>query len=238
VRVNRREELALSLAEVRERIARACEAAGRDVGEVGLLAVTKTFPAEDVAILHDLGLAEFAENRDQEAGRKAREFAELRPGARVRWHMVGSLQRNKARSVLGWADRVDTVDSTRLADALAKAAVARAAGPVEVLIQVSIDGDEARGGYPIDDLPRLADHVARSSELILRGVMTVAPLRMSPQQAFAALYEAVTRLRDDHPDATVISAGMSGDLEDAIAHGSTCVRVGTALLGSRRLASP
>lgn len=232
--MNRRDELALSLAEVRERIARACRAAGRDEDEVTLLAVTKTFPAEDVAILSDLGLTAFAENRDQEAGRKVREFAELRPDAAARWHMVGSLQRNKAKSVLAWADRIDTVDSTRLADAIAKAATA----PTEVLIQVSIDGDEKRGGHPIGDLPRLADHIARSSELLLRGVMTVAPLGMYPQQAFAALYEAVTRLRDDHPDATVISAGMSGDLEDAIAHGSTCVRVGTALLGSRRLASP
>ncbi|WP_367136723.1 YggS family pyridoxal phosphate-dependent enzyme [Saccharothrix sp. HUAS TT1] len=232
--MNRRDELALSLAEVRERIAAACAAAGRSPDEVELLAVTKTFPAQDVAILSDLGLTAFAENRDQEAGRKTQEFAELRPGTPVTWRMVGSLQRNKAKSVLSWADRVDTVDSTRLADALAKAA----AKPTEVLLQVSIDGDGARGGHPIDDLPRLADHVAQSSELLLRGVMTVAPLGMSPQQAFAALYEAVTRLRADHPDATVISAGMSGDLEDAIAHGSTCVRVGTALMGSRGLASP
>ncbi|PSL58020.1 hypothetical protein B0I31_101235 [Saccharothrix carnea] len=232
--MNRREELALSLAEVKDRIAKACAAVGRSPDEVELLAVTKTFPAEDVAILSDLGLTAFAENRDQEANRKTAEFAELRPGAAAKWHMVGSLQRNKAKSVLRWADRIDTVDSIRLADAVAKAA----AEPTEVLIQVSIDGDEARGGHPIGDLPRLADHVARSSELIFRGVMTVAPLGMSPQQAFAALYEAVTRLRVDHPDATVISAGMSGDLEDAIAHGSTCVRVGTALLGSRRLASP
>ncbi|QQQ75038.1 YggS family pyridoxal phosphate-dependent enzyme [Saccharothrix sp. 6-C] len=232
--MNRREELALSLAEVRERIAKACAAAGRSPDEVELLAVTKTFPAEDVAILSDLGLTAFAENRDQEASRKTAEFAELRPDAPATWHMVGSLQRNKARSVLRWADRIDTVDSVRLADAVAKAATE----PTEVLLQVSIDGDVARGGHPIGDLPRLADHVARSGELIFRGVMTVAPLGMSPQQAFAALYEAVTRLRVDHPDATVISAGMSGDLEDAIAHGSTCVRVGTALLGSRRLASP
>ena len=230
----RREELAQALGEVRERISRACRAVGRGEDEVALLAVTKTWPASDVAILSDLGLTEFAENRDQEASRKVAEFAELRPGAAAEWRMVGSLQRNKARSVLGWADRVDTVDSIRLADALAKAATE----PVDVLVQVSIDGDVARGGHPIGDLPRLADHVALTSELFLRGVMTVAPLSMSPQQAFAALYEAVTRLRDDHPDATVISAGMSGDLEDAIAHGSTCVRVGTALLGSRRLASP
>lgn len=232
--MNRREELALSLAEVRERIANACAAAGRSPDEVELLAVTKTFPAEDVALLSDLGLTAFAENRDQEAGRKTAEFAELRPGATARWHMVGSLQRNKAKSVLRWADRIDTIDSTRLADAVAKAATE----PVDVLVQVSIDGDEARGGHPIGDLPRLADHVARSDELNLRGVMTVAPIGMSPDRAFAALYEAVTRLRADHPDATVLSAGMSGDLEDAIAHGSTCVRVGTALLGSRRLASP
>jgi pyridoxal phosphate enzyme (YggS family) len=232
--MNRREELALSLAEVTERIAKACAAVGRSPEEVDLLAVTKTFPAEDVAILSDLGLTDFAENRDQEANRKTAEFAGLRPDAPAKWHMVGSLQRNKAKSVLRWAHRIDTVDSIRLADAIAKAATE----PVEVLIQVSVDGDEARGGHPIGDLPRLADHIALSSELLLRGVMTVAPLGMSPQQAFAALYEAVTRLRDDHPDATVISAGMSGDLEDAIAHGSTCVRVGTALLGSRRLASP
>jgi pyridoxal phosphate enzyme (YggS family) len=236
--MNRREELALSLAEVTERIAKACAAVGRSPEEVDLLAVTKTFPAEDVAILSDLGLTDFAENRDQEANRKTAEFAGLRPDAPAKWHMVGSLQRNKAKSVLRWAHRIDTVDSIRLADAIADAIAKAAAEPVEVLIQVSIDGDEARGGHPIGDLPRLADHIALSSELILRGVMTVAPLGMSPQQAFAALYEAVTRLRDDHPDATVISAGMSGDLEDAIAHGSTCVRVGTALLGGRRLASP
>ncbi|CCH34139.1 YggS family pyridoxal phosphate-dependent enzyme [Actinosynnema sp. NPDC047251] len=233
--MNRREELAANLADVRARIGRACAAAGRDPGGVALLAVTKTFPAADVALLADLGLAEFAENRDQEAGPKTVELAGLRPGAAVRWHMVGSLQRNKARSVVGWADQVDSVDSERLADALARAARDRR---LDVLLQVSIDGDPDRGGCPLPELPRLADHVARKGELRLRGVMTVAPLGMSPQQAFDALQGAVTRLRNDHPDANVISAGMSGDLEDAIAHGSTCVRVGTALLGSRRLASP
>ncbi|CAL9367888.1 Pyridoxal phosphate homeostasis protein [Actinosynnema sp. ALI-1.44] len=234
--MSRRDELAANLAEVRERIERACRAAGRDEREVTLLAVTKTFPAEDVAILSDLGLTEFAENRDQEASRKTAEFARLRPAATARWHMVGSVQRNKARSVVTWADQVDAVDSTRLADALAKANAGR--DPLDVLLQVSIDGDPARGGCPIPDLPDLAHHVAEKGELRLRGVMTVAPLGMSPEAAFRALQGAVTRLRDDHPTATVISAGMSGDLEDAIAHGSTCVRVGTALLGSRGLASP
>ncbi|WP_433263718.1 YggS family pyridoxal phosphate-dependent enzyme [Actinosynnema sp. CS-041913] len=232
--MNRRDELAANLAEVRQRIERACDAVGRDSAEVTLLAVTKTFPAADVALLSDLGLTEFAENRDQEAGAKVAEFGALRPDASARWHMVGSLQRNKARSVVGWADQVDSVDSERLVDALARAA-GRA---LDVLIQVSIDGDPQRGGCPLPDVPRLAEYVARKDELVLRGVMTVAPLGMSPVQAFDALQGAVTRLRDDHPTANVISAGMSGDLEDAIACGSTCVRVGTALLGSRRLASP
>ncbi|MEU5692527.1 YggS family pyridoxal phosphate-dependent enzyme [Actinosynnema sp. NPDC020468] len=232
--MNRAEELAANLADVRARIAKACAQADRDEQQVTLLAVTKTFPASDVALLYDLGLTEFAENRDQEAAPKTAEFATLRPAATPRWHMVGSLQRNKAKSATRWAHQVDSVDSTRLADALAKAATTR----LDVLIQVSIDADPLRGGCPIGDLPRLADHIARTDELFLRGVMTVAPLGMHPQQAFAALEQAVTRLRDDHPDATVISAGMSGDLEDAVAHGSTCVRVGTALLGSRRLASP
>jgi PLP dependent protein len=233
--VTREEELAANLTEVRARIEAACKASNRPPGDVELLAVTKTFPASDVAILSDLGLTAFAENRDQDASAKVTEFATLRPGATARWHMVGNVQRNKARSVASWATRVDTVDSTRLADALAKAAHDR---PLEVLIQVSIDGDPTRGGCPLPEVPALADHVAGSGELLLRGVMAVAPIGMNPSSAFSVLADEVYRLRRDHPAATVVSAGMSGDLEDAIAHGSTCVRVGTALLGGRRLASP
>ncbi|GLZ29752.1 YggS family pyridoxal phosphate enzyme [Lentzea sp. NBRC 105346] len=232
--MSRLDELAANLAEVRERIDAACRAAGRDPGEVKLLAVTKTFPASDVRLLHELGLRDFAENRDQEAGPKAAELSDL---VDARWHMVGRLQRNKARSVVGWADRVDSVDSVRLAEALAKAAQDRGR-PLDVLLQVSIDGDTSRGGCAIPDVPDLAGAITRSSDLILRGAMTVAPRAMSPTAAFEVLEEVVSRLRDDHPTVTEVSAGMSGDLEDAIAHGSTCVRVGTALLGSRRLTLP
>jgi PLP dependent protein len=235
--LTRPDELAANLAEVRDRIEAACRAAGRSPAEVELLAVTKTFPAADVALLSDLGLSAFAENRDQEASAKVKDFADARPGARPLWHMVGNIQRNKARSVVEWADRVDTVDSVRLADALAKAAAHRG-GPLDVLIQVSLDGDPARGGCPIPDVAALADHVAGSGELRLAGVMAVAPREVNPARAFSVLADEVSRLRRDHPAATVVSAGMSGDLEDAIAHGSTCVRVGTALLGGRRLASP
>ncbi|NIH84236.1 YggS family pyridoxal phosphate-dependent enzyme [Amycolatopsis granulosa] len=239
----RRDGIARALAAVDERIARACAAAGRPRAGVRLLAVTKTFPATDAALLTDLGQIDLAENRDQEAGAKAAEVRTLRPEARPRWHMVGRLQRNKARSVVRWADEVQSVDSVRLADALAKALHAaheagERSGPLDVLIQASLDDDPSRGGCPLARLGELADHVAGLDGLRLRGLMAVAPLGADPAEAFARLAGAAGDLRRDHPDAVELSAGMSGDLEAAIAHGSTCVRVGTALLGARGLASP
>jgi pyridoxal phosphate enzyme (YggS family) len=239
----RRAELAAALHAVRERIANAARAAGRGPDEVRLLAVTKTFPASDAALLTDLGVHDLAENREQEAADKARKVAELRPNAPVSWHLVGRLQRNKARSAARYAAEIQSVDSERLAEALTTAVkAAREAGerngPLDVLVQASIDGDPNRGGCPIEDLPRLAEGVARSDELSLRGLMAIAPLTMTAAAAFERLAKAFERLVNDHPQATELSAGMSGDLEPAIDHGSTCVRVGTALLGTRGLASP
>ncbi|WP_410660773.1 YggS family pyridoxal phosphate-dependent enzyme [Amycolatopsis sp. lyj-112] len=239
----RKAELAASLAEVEERIARACKAAGRERDEVRLLAVTKTFPALDAALLADLGTLDLAENRDQEAGAKTDEVAELRPGNGIRWHMVGSLQRNKARSVVRWAAEVQSVDSERLADALAKASrSALESGqrdqPLDVLIQVSLDDDPKRGGCRVNELSQLAERIAHVGDIRLRGLMAVAPLGTEPAEAFERLARASERLREDHPNAREVSAGMSNDLEQAIAYGSTCVRVGTALLGGRGLASP
>jgi pyridoxal phosphate enzyme (YggS family) len=234
----RRTELAKALAAVEARIERACVAAGRDRAGVRLVAVTKTFPATDAALLTELGLTDLAENRDQEAGPKAAELARLRPAAGARWHMVGRLQRNKARSVVCWADEVQSVDSARLADALGKAVHSEQAPPLAVLVQASLDDDPGRGGCPLSELDGLADHVAATAGLALRGVMAVAPLGADPDRAFERLAVAAERLRRNHPAATELSAGMSGDLEQAIKHGSTCVRVGTALLGGRGLASP
>jgi pyridoxal phosphate enzyme (YggS family) len=239
----RHEEIAAALSAVRDRIATACIRAGRAPDEVRLVAVTKTFPAIDAALLTDLGVFDLGENREQEAAAKATELRELRPDAPVRWHMVGRLQRNKARSVVRWAAEIQSVDSVRLARALDRAtANARAAGeraaPLDVLIQASIDGDPERGGCPLDALPELADEVAGSGEMRLRGLMAVAPLSIDAEEAFGSLARAADRLRLDHPDATELSAGMTNDLEIAITHGSTCVRVGTALLGTRGLASP
>jgi pyridoxal phosphate enzyme (YggS family) len=239
----RREQLATALVAVRERIAAACARAGRAPGDVRLVAVTKTFPVTDAALLCDLGMLDLGENREQEATGKAADLRELRPDAPVRWHMVGRLQRNKARSVARWAAEIQSVDSVRLAGALDRAtAAARAAGeraePLDVLIQASIDGDPDRGGCPLDGLGELADGVAESGELRLRGLMAVAPRDMDPGEAFGSLARAADRLRRDHPAATELSSGMTNDLEIAITHGSTCVRVGTALLGNRGLASP
>jgi PLP dependent protein len=240
---DRRAELARRLGAVRERIAAACAAAGRDPAAVALLAVTKTVPAADVALLLDLGVEAFGENRAQEAAAKVAEVSALRPGARPRWHFVGGLQRNKARLVAPWAARVESVDSVRLADALDRAArraddAGERPGPLPVLLQYSVDGDPRRGGVPDAGLAELAEHVAALPGLVLEGLMAVAPLGADPDRALAAVAAAAARLRAAHPAATVVSAGMSGDLEVAIRHGSTVVRVGTALVGERELASP
>lgn len=222
----RRAELAQNLAEVEQRIARACSAAGRARGEVTLVAVTKTWPAADAALLRDLGVRDLAENRDQEARIKAAEVTG------VRWHFVGQLQTNKARSVAGYADVVHSVDRPDLVEALSRAAV-RAGRTLGVLVQISLDGQ--RGGARAADLPALADQVAQAPGLALHGVMAVAPLNADPLAAFGRLRQISVDLTVQHPAATVISAGMSGDLEEAILSGATLVRVGTAVLGHREL---
>ena len=235
---DRRAQLAASLAEVRDRIARACAAVGRPPDEVTLVAVTKTYPASDVELLAGLGVTDIGENRDQEARAKARAVAEA--GVEVRWHFVGRLQRNKAASVVTYADVVESVDSVRLVRALDQAAGRHRDRPLDALVQVSIDGDPARGGAAPDaadpdrDLWRVADAVAGSDNLRLGGVMAVAPLEWNADAAFERLAALAGRVAEAHPGATTVSAGMSGDLEQAVAHGATHVRIGTSLLGMRK----
>ena len=218
---DRRAALARSLAAVRARIDAAARAAGRDPAEVDLLAVTKTWPASDVAHLVDLGLADFGENKEQEGAAKAAELAGLRPDAAVRWRVVGRLQRNKARNLVRWAHAVDSVDSPRLVDALDRAAgsaldAGERSGPLAVLVQVSLDDAPGRGGASIRDVPGLADRVAQSEHLSLDGVMTVAPQHADPSEAFATFAGLAQRVRASHPRATTLSSGMSADLEAAI----------------------
>jgi PLP dependent protein len=224
----RRAELAGNLEALRERIVLACEAGCRDPAEVTLIAVTKTWPASDVRLLHALGLRDFGENRDTEAAQKAAELA----GLDLTWHFVGQLQTNKCRSVARYADYVHSVDRPHLVRALGAAAVS-AGRVVTSLIQLSADDDPARGGAASAQIASLAGQVAAEPGLLLGGVMAVAPLDTEPAAAFARLRDAAAVVRAVRPEATIISAGMSGDLEPAIAAGATHVRIGTALLGTR-----
>jgi PLP dependent protein len=226
----RRAELSANLAALRERIAAACVAAGRTPGEVTLVAITKTFPASDVRLLYELGVRDVGENRDQEAAPKAAECGDLAPG--LTWHFVGQLQTNKCASVVRYASVVHSVDRARLVHALGKHA--RSAGRVlTCLVQVSLDDEPGRGGAAPGDVPVVAAAVAAEEGLLLGGVMAVAPLGVSAAEAFAPLPRIAAAVREIRPEATMISAGMSGDLEEAIAIGATHVRVGTALLGGR-----
>ncbi|MFI6269028.1 YggS family pyridoxal phosphate-dependent enzyme [Micromonospora zamorensis] len=233
---DRHAEIAAGLAQVRSRIADACAQAGRDHADITMIAVTKTYPASDVLALAGLGVTDMGENRDQEAAGKAAEVAAA--GVRPRWHFIGQLQRNKARSVVRYADVVQSVDSVRLARALANAAADREV-PLDVMVQVSIDGDAARGGAlpgsadPGAGLEPVAEAVADAPGLRLVGLMAVAPLGWEPDRAFAQLAEVADVFRTVHPGATELSAGMSGDFDIAIRYGATHVRVGSALLGMR-----
>lgn len=224
--VDRAEQLAERLSAVEERIASACAASGRSREQVLLVAVTKFHPVEDVEVLRELGVRAFGESRDQEAREKAARVPD------VRWHFVGRLQSNKAASVASYASLVESCDRTSLAHALSSGA-RKADRVLDVLVQASLDGDPERGGAPLDELPALAAAVAEADGLRLRGVMAVAPLGADPAEAFGRLAQAAAQLRGEHPDATVLSAGMTADLELAVAAGSTSVRVGTALLGPR-----
>jgi pyridoxal phosphate enzyme (YggS family) len=227
----RREELALRLAEVRGRIAKACEAAGREASELTLVAVTKTRPASDVRLLSELGVTDIGENRDAEAAPKAAECADMGL-ENLTWHFIGQLQTNKCASVVRYASVVHSVDRHRLIGALGKAA-RRAGRVIECLVEVSLDGDPARGGAVAREVPALADALAAEEGLLLGGVMAVAPLSMPPADAFARLRVSAAAVREVRPGATVISAGMSGDLEAAVEAGATHLRIGTALLGDR-----
>jgi uncharacterized pyridoxal phosphate-containing UPF0001 family protein len=248
-------ELAKNLAAVQASISAACAAAGRNPAEVHLIAVTKTFPVPDVMILNSLGQHDIGENKDQEAAPKVAACAAA--GIQVRWHFVGQLQVNKAASVVSYAHMVHSVDRMRLVEALGRRAV-EAGREVRCLVQVSLDsgaghggaggteaggtgagrggagrGGAGRGGAQPDQVLSLAEAIAARDGLLLSGVMAVAPLAEPARPAYARLREIAETVRAAHPTAQVISAGMSGDLGEAVAEGATHVRIGTALLGGR-----
>jgi pyridoxal phosphate enzyme (YggS family) len=227
----RRAELAANLAAVSQRIAHAARGARRDPDGVRLIVVTKTFPASDLRLLCDLGVRDVGENRHPEAGDKAAALSDLP----LVWHFVGQIQSNKAAHIAAYADVVHSVDSAKLVRRLGTAA--QAAGRVlTCLVQVSLDepgAGEGRAGVAVAEIPAIADAIAAADGLALGGLMGVAPLGQPPEPAFDRLATAWVEMRRDHPEASMLSAGMSNDFEAAIRAGATHVRVGSAVMGAR-----
>ena len=228
--MTRADDIAANLLAVRRRIEAACIETDRSPDDVTLTVVTKFFPAADVRILADLGVVDVGENRHQEAAAKAAECADLP----LTWHFIGGLQSNKAAAVASYADVIESVDRAKLVAGLQRGAHERGHG-VDILLQVSLDppGAEHRSGAEPADLPALALAVEAAGSLSLRGLMAVAPLGEDPDDAFGRLAEIRSEFVASHPQATELSAGMSGDLEAAIRRGATRVRVGSAVLGPR-----
>jgi len=230
---DRRQELSGRLTDVRRRIDRACVAAGKDAGDVTLVVVTKTWPAGDLRLLHELGVRDLGENRLQELEEKASELADLH----IRWHFVGQVQSNKAAKLARYADVVHSVDSERVALKLGGGAH-RFDHAVDCLVQVNLDAAGAgsgRGGVSPDDVEPVARALDSGGMVRLRGVMGIAPLDADPVPAYAQLLETSRQIISTHPRATWVSAGMSDDFEAAIEAGATHVRVGSAVLGARPL---
>ena len=220
--IDRRSEIAGNLEAVHEQISKAAARAGRSVNEITLIAVTKTFPASDVEILKELGVSNFGENRDSDAAPKAAAI----PGT---WHFQGQIQSNKLKSICSWANVIHSLDEIRHFEIIEK----NTAHPLDIFCQVSLDGSEARGGVSEKKLYELAKEIEKSPTHRLQGLMAVAPLGVDPATAFSKLSAIHKAFMADFPKANKLSAGMSGDFKEAIAHGATHIRIGSQILGSR-----
>ena len=219
-----------NLETLQSRIDNACQEAKRSSTEITLIAVTKTYPADDVDLLKQLGIDDVGENRDQEAALKRTQVQ-----ADFNWHFIGQLQSNKAKSVVSYAHLIHSVDRSSLAKEIQKSAQG-VDKKQAVLIQLDLDQsgpDPTRGGLWPTELMALAQQITDSSHLELKGLMSVAPLAENPAVAFARLAEIRAEFLKTYPQATILSAGMSDDLEAAILHGATHLRIGSALLGER-----
>ena len=217
----RKDEIAQSLQEVKERIQSAAASVNRNPNEISLIVVTKTFPISDIEILRDLGEVNFGENRDQEAGPKAQAIP-------ATWHFQGQIQSNKIKSICEWADVIHSISSEKEILRFAQSPRRH-----QVFLQVSLDGQEGRGGANPSDLAQIADLVNQSNNLELLGLMAVAPLGVEPDKAFADLAHINQGFVGQFPNSKYLSAGMSGDFETAIKYGATHIRVGSSILGSR-----
>ena len=211
--MSRREELSENLAKVQARIKNP---------EVTLIVVTKTYPISDVQILSELGVKDFGENRNEEGLEKSAAIS-------GRWHYQGEIQSRKLRDIAQWADVVHSLDTASHISKLSSVATKK----LDVFLQLSLDGDPDRGGAIESELPALADAVLSSPQLRLAGLMCVPPVAADPRDAFIEIAAAHRRFTNQYPEATSLSAGMSGDFEIAIDCGATHIRVGSSILGSR-----
>ena len=215
--IDRLSEIAENLANIKKQLP----------SNIHLIVVTKTFPLSDVEILHQLGVSEFGENRDQEGKVKA-------PAVPGKWHFQGQLQSNKLKSICSWADVIQTIDSLRYVELVSKATQK----DLEVFIQVSLDSEvtrENRAGVEPSHINRIADSILATHNLRLQGLMAVAPLNESPDSAFERLAKIHANFKANYPNSQYLSAGMSGDFQSAIAHGATHIRIGSQILGTRNL---
>jgi len=215
------------LGRVRERIAGAARAAGRRSQDVRLVAISKFQPLAAVSAAAAAGQVDFGENRAQELVSKLADGPDD-----VRWHFVGRLQRNKVKLVVGEVDLIHSVDRISLAETVSAQAVARDVVQ-QVLVQVDVAGEERKGGCPPDQVSALLERIGALDGVRATGLMTIPPLDGDPAPMFERLRALHARLLPTFPQLTELSMGMSADLEVAIAHGATIVRVGTAIFGAR-----
>jgi len=245
--VDDQNEIRVNLARVCERIAAAARRAGRDPGEVTLVAITKTHPPHVVMSAYREGLREFGENRVGEANAKIPSIQEQIPlPDRPRWHMVGHLQRRKARLAVALFDIIHAIDSLRLAERIDRMA-AESEKTVPVLLEVNVSGEASKYGFDMSPAAGAEVHAAFIADVEqilalphvrLRGLMTMAPIVTDPEQA-RPVFAALRRLRDDlnrrfpEADWQELSMGMTDDFEVAIEEGATMVRIGRAIFGER-----
>ena len=217
---------------VEGRISSTLQGLGRSRDEVTLVVVTKNHPVDLAVDLYSLGVRDFGENRDQEAGPKASAFAQLVTESSPTWHFVGQLQSNKAKNVATYADVVHSVDRESLLIALEKATAERPR-PLDVFLQVNLTSDPGRGGVNPAELEPFAERVAGASGLNLLGIMAVAALDEPLESEFEKIAKLSQKIISVAPQAKFISAGMSQDFETALAYGATHLRIGTAITGKR-----
>lgn len=211
----------------------ACIKAGRVKNEVTLVAVSKTKPVSLLREAYDAGIRDFGENRVQELLEKIPEMP-----ADIRWHMIGHLQRNKVKDIVGRVSLIHSVDSLRLAEEISREASKKGVA-ADILLEVNVSGEESKFGIPVKEAAELAEAVSKLPAIHIRGLMTVAPIQEEPEQNrpfFRKLKQLSVDIRQKNVNnitMDVLSMGMTGDFAAAIAEGATCVRVGTGIFGER-----